>query len=82
MNPVFKFTLLLALLSPLAVNTFDLELIASMDARNWLMLVISAPIVWYAGWVFIAGAWTSLPVTMASALPFGLAPRHGPGRRG
>src|ERR687891_1746654 len=24
------------------------------------MLVLSAPIFWYAGWVFIGGAWTSL----------------------
>ena len=53
-------TIPVILLSPLAVNTFDLELIESEDARNWLMLVISAPIVWYAGWVFIGGAWTSL----------------------
>jgi Cu2+-exporting ATPase len=48
------------LLSPLAVNTFGIELLDSEDARNWLMLVISAPIVWYAGWVFIGGAYTSL----------------------
>jgi Cu2+-exporting ATPase len=31
-----------------------------MNARNWLMLALSAPIVWYAGWIFIGGAWTSL----------------------
>jgi Cu2+-exporting ATPase len=48
------------LLSPLAVNTFGIELIGSHDVRNWLMLVLSAPVVWYAGWVFIGGAWTSL----------------------
>ena len=53
-------TIPVILLSPLAVNTFDLELVGSEDARNWLMLVISAPIVWYAGWIFIGGAWTSL----------------------
>jgi Cu2+-exporting ATPase len=53
-------TIPVILLSPLAVNTFGLELIDSEDARNWLMLVISAPIVWYAGWIFIGGAWTSL----------------------
>ena len=35
-------------------------LLGSIDARNWLMLVLSAPIVWYAGWIFIGGAWTSL----------------------
>ncbi len=53
-------TIPVLLLSPLAVNTFNLELIDSETARNWLMLVLSAPIVWYAGWIFIGGAWTSL----------------------
>jgi Cu2+-exporting ATPase len=53
-------TIPVLLLSPLAVNTFDLELIDSENTRNWLMLVLSAPIVWYAGWIFIGGAWTSL----------------------
>jgi P-type Cu2+ transporter len=53
-------TIPVILLSPLAVNTFDLELLDSEDARNWLMLAISAPIVFYAGWIFIGGAWTSL----------------------
>jgi Cu2+-exporting ATPase len=53
-------TIPVVLLSPLAVNTFGLELVDSEDARNWLMLALSAPIVWYAGWIFIGGAWTSL----------------------
>jgi Cu2+-exporting ATPase len=53
-------TIPVVLLSPLAANTFGIELIDSMDARNWLMLALSAPIVWYAGWIFIGGAWTSL----------------------
>jgi len=53
-------TIPVILLSPLAVNTFNLELIDSEEARNWLMLAISTPIVWYAGWIFIGGAWTSL----------------------
>jgi len=53
-------TIPVILLSPLAVNTFGLELLDSRDARNWLMLALSAPVVWYAGWVFIGGAWTSL----------------------
>src|SRR5215207_731427 len=53
-------TIPVVLLSPLAVNMFGLELLDSMEARNWLMLALSAPIVWYAGWVFIGGAWTSL----------------------
>jgi P-type Cu2+ transporter len=53
-------TIPVVLLSPLAVNTFGIELIDSMEARNWAMLVLSTPIVWYAGWIFIGGAWTSL----------------------
>jgi Cu2+-exporting ATPase len=53
-------TIPVVLLSPLAVNAFGIELVESDDARNWLMLVLSAPVVWYAGWVFIGGAWTSL----------------------
>ncbi len=53
-------TIPVILLSPLAVNTFNLELVDSEEARNWLMLAISTPIVWYAGWIFIGGAWTSL----------------------
>jgi Cu2+-exporting ATPase len=53
-------TMPVVLLSPLAVNTFGIELIHSRDARNWLMLALSTPVVWYAGWIFIGGAWTSL----------------------
>jgi Cu2+-exporting ATPase len=53
-------TIPVVLLSPLAINSFGIELVDSMDARNWLMLALSAPIVWYAGWIFIGGAWTSL----------------------
>jgi P-type Cu2+ transporter len=48
------------LLSPLAVNTLGLELIGSLSARNLGMLVLSVPVVWYAGWVFIGGAYTAL----------------------
>ena len=47
-------------LSPVTVDFFGLELVGSETARNWLMLVLSAPVVWYAGWIFIGGAYTSL----------------------
>jgi Cu2+-exporting ATPase len=53
-------TIPVVLLSPLAVNTLGLELIGSQTARNAGMLILSTPIVWYAGWVFIGGAYTSL----------------------
>jgi Cu2+-exporting ATPase len=47
-------------LSPVTVNFFGLEIVGSETARNWLMLVLSTPVVWYAGWIFIGGAYTSL----------------------
>jgi P-type Cu2+ transporter len=47
------------LFSPLAVNTFGLELV-EMRTANWLMLLLSTPVVWWAGWPFIGGAATSL----------------------
>ncbi|MGI8805289.1 MAG: copper-translocating P-type ATPase, partial [Thermoleophilaceae bacterium] len=53
-------TIPVILFSPLAVNTFGLELLESETARNLVMLVLSTPIVWYAGWIFIGGAYTSL----------------------
>jgi Cu2+-exporting ATPase len=53
-------TIPVVLLSPVAVNTFGIELIQSETTRNWLMLGLSTPIVWYAGWLFIGGAYTSI----------------------
>jgi Cu2+-exporting ATPase len=47
------------LLSPLATNTVGLVLVPGPTA-NWLMFVFSTPVVWWAGWPFIAGAVTSL----------------------
>ncbi len=54
------FTIPVVLISPVAVNTFGLELIESMTVANLLMLVLTVPVVWWAGWIFIGGAWTSL----------------------
>jgi Cu2+-exporting ATPase len=48
------------LLSPLAVNFFGLEITESETTRNILMLVLSTPVVFYAGWIFIGGAVTAL----------------------
>ena len=53
-------TIPVILFSPIAVNTFGIELLESETARNLVMLVLSTPIVWYAGWIFIGGAYTSL----------------------
>jgi Cu2+-exporting ATPase len=48
------------LFSPVTVDFFGLEVVSSEAVRNWIMLVLSTPVVWYAGFVFIGGAWTSL----------------------
>jgi P-type Cu2+ transporter len=48
------------LLSPVTTDFFGLEIIGSESVRNWLMLFLSAPVVFYAGWIFIGGAYTSL----------------------
>jgi P-type Cu2+ transporter len=53
-------TIPVVLFSPVAVNTFGLEIVHSETVRNLIALVLSTPIVWYAGWVFIGGAYTSL----------------------
>jgi Cu2+-exporting ATPase len=47
------------LFSPLAMNTFGLEL-TGMRTANWIMLALSTPVIWWAGWPFIGGAVTSL----------------------
>ena len=47
------------LFSPLAKNTFGIELV-SLQWANWLALAFSTPVVWWAGWPFIGGAATSL----------------------
>jgi P-type Cu2+ transporter len=47
------------LFSSIARNTFDVKLVDQQPA-NWLMLLFSTPVVWWAGWPFIGGAATSL----------------------
>ena len=46
--------------APLGYNTFGIRPVHSQTARNLIGLVLSRPVVWYAGWTFIAGADTSL----------------------
>ena len=46
--------------SPLGYNTFAIRPIHSEPARNVIALVLSTPVVFYAGWIFIGGAYTSL----------------------
>jgi P-type Cu2+ transporter len=53
-------TIPVVLLSDIGYDTFGIHAVRSLDARNWLMAVLSAPVVWWAGWIFIGGAITSL----------------------
>src|SRR4029453_4288861 len=46
--------------APLGYDTLAIRPVDSLAARNLIGLVLSAPVVWYAGWIFIAGAYTSL----------------------
>jgi len=47
------------LYSPLFTRFFNVKLPAPVDP-NWIMFVLSTPVVWWAGWIFISGAYTSL----------------------
>ena len=47
------------LYSPLFTEFFNIRLPAPVDP-NWIMFVLSTPVVWWAGWIFISGAYQSL----------------------
>ena len=48
------------LYSPLGSDFLRVNLPTGPFAMNWIMLVLSTPVVWWAGWIFIAGAVRSL----------------------
>lgn len=48
------------LLSDIDYDGFGIHLVTSLGPRNWLMGALSTPVVWWAGWIFIGGAATSL----------------------
>jgi P-type Cu2+ transporter len=48
------------LYAPLGMNVFGLRLPTFGLDMNLIMLVLSTPVVWYCGWMFIAGAYQSL----------------------
>lgn len=48
------------LYSPLGTDFFNVSLPTGPFSHNWIMLVLSAPVVWWAGWIFIGGAYRSL----------------------
>ena len=47
------------LYSPLGTDFFGLDLPSGIG-RNWLALILSTPVVWWAGWIFVGGAYHSL----------------------
>ncbi|HEX3316457.1 MAG TPA: copper-translocating P-type ATPase [Solirubrobacteraceae bacterium] len=53
-------TIPVVLLSDIGYDAFGVHVVRSLDARNWIMAALSTPVVWWAGWIFIGGAATSL----------------------
>ncbi len=48
------------LYSPLGMSMFGVSLPTFGIPHAWILLALSTPVVWWAGWVFLAGAWVSL----------------------
>src|SRR6266852_2825245 len=54
-------TIFVVLYSPLGVNLFKLHLPTPFGiSPNWVLLVLSTPVVWWGGWMFHSGAWRAL----------------------
>jgi Cu2+-exporting ATPase len=53
-------TIPVIIFSPLGYDTLGIRPVHSLTARNLIALVLSTVVVFYAGWVFIGGAYTSL----------------------
>jgi Cu2+-exporting ATPase len=53
-------TIPVIIFSPLGFNTLGVRPLHSLTARNLIALVLATPVVFYAGWIFIGGAYTSL----------------------
>src|SRR5438045_9778577 len=53
-------TILTVLYAPLGMNLFGVRLPTFGLDINLIMLVLSTPVVFYSGWMFIAGAYQSL----------------------
>src|SRR6266567_436551 len=54
-------TIPVVLYSPLGVNLFKLHLPTPFGINpNWVLLVLSTPLVWWGGWIFHSGAWRAL----------------------
>jgi Cu2+-exporting ATPase len=54
-------TLPIVLYSPLGVNVLKVHLPTPFGiSPNWVLLVLSTPVVWWGGWIFHAGTWRAL----------------------
>ena len=54
-------TIPVVLYSPLGPHLFKVHLpIPLGSSPNWVLLVLSTPVVWWGGWVFHSGAWRAL----------------------
>src|SRR6266699_3933947 len=54
-------TIPVILYSPLGINLFKLHLPTPFGiSPNWVLLVLSTPVVWWGGWIFHSGAWRAL----------------------
>jgi Cu2+-exporting ATPase len=57
----FVLTIPVVLYSPLGVTIFGLHLPTPFGINpNWVLLVLSTPVVWWGGWIFHSGAWRAL----------------------
>ncbi len=54
-------TIPVVLYSPLGTNLFKLHLLTPFGiSPNWVLLVLSTPVVWWGGWIFHSGTWRAL----------------------
>ncbi len=54
-------TIPIILYSPLGAQLFGLHLPTPFDVHpNWLLLLLTTPVVWWCGWMFHSGAWRAL----------------------
>jgi Cu2+-exporting ATPase len=54
-------TIPIVLYSSLGTQVLHLHLPTPFGlSRNWLLLVLATPVVWWAGWIFHSGAWRAL----------------------
>jgi Cu2+-exporting ATPase len=54
-------TIPIVLYSPLGTEVLRLHLPIPFGlSRNWLLLILATPVVWWAGWIFHSGAWRAL----------------------